>query len=62
MEKPDLEKLKIFCDCKTVPVEMILVRTIFDYKAIYQCTICNRQKEAWWRSFSRRLQISNREE
>ena len=60
-EKPDLEKLEIYCGCRAHPIRMVLVRTIGDWKAIYQCTVCNKKKECSWRVLTQQLKIEDRE-
>jgi len=62
MEKPDLEKMEIYCGCRAQPIKMVLVRTIgTDWKAIYQCTICGKRKEVVWKAFTKQIKIEDRD-
>jgi hypothetical protein len=61
MQEPDLENIEIYCGDGHHPVRMTLVKTLDVFKkAIYKCTVCGKEKEAIWRSFTKQLKIQDR--
>lgn len=60
MEKPDLEKMEIYCGEDHHPVRMVLVRSLELFgKAIYQCTVCGSKKKVLWRAFTQQIKIED---